>query len=299
MSSEQRRKSLQIALIQHQCNSDREANIESLLSLVQTAAGNGAELILLPELHDTLYFCQQASAEFFDWAEPMDGPTVKRLSQWAKQFECVLVGSIFEKRQKGLYHNTAVVLETDGSLAGCYRKMHIPDDPGYYEKYYFTPGDQGFKPVETSVGKLGVMVCWDQWFPEAARLMSLAGADLLLYPTAIGWAPDDDDAEKTRQLQAWQTIQKSHSIANEVPVLVANRCGFEEDPGKQTAGIDFWGNSFCTDCFGQSLASAGTQSTVVEASLDLTESETVRQVWPFLRDRRIDAYNDLLKRSSD
>jgi N-carbamoylputrescine amidase len=247
--------------------------------------------VLLQELHTGLYFCQHESTDLFDLAEPIPGPSTETLGALAKELDIVIVGSLFERRAPGLYHNTAVVLERDGTLAGKYRKMHIPDDPGYYEKFYFTPGDLGFRPIETSLGKLGVLVCWDQWYPEAARLMALAGADLLFYPTAIGWNPEDTDDEKTRQRDAWITIQRSHAVANGLPVIVANRTGLEPDPTGTLKGAQFWGSSFAVGPQGEFLAQAGTESgEVLVVDIDLARSENVRRWWPFLRDRRIDAY---------
>jgi N-carbamoylputrescine amidase len=276
------------------------------LALVREAADKGAELVLLQELHRSLYFCQTEDTAVFDLAETIPGPSTDTLGALAKELDIVIVGSLFEKRATGLYHNTAVVLEKDGSLAGIYRKMHIPDDPGFYEKFYFTPGDadfndgrSGFSPIETSVGKLGLLVCWDQWYPEAARLMALAGADLLLYPTAIGWDPSDDDGEKQRQLSAWITIQRAHGIANGLPVLVANRTGFEQSPVGES-GIQFWGNSFVCGPQGEFLAQADSDSEqVLLADVDMQRSESVRRIWPYLRDRRVDAYGDLPKRYRD
>src|SRR5690606_29773002 len=264
-------------------------------------------LVMLQELHRSLYFCQTEDTGCFDLAETIPGPSTERLGALARELGIVLVGSLFEKRATGLYHNTAVVLERDGSLAGVYRKMHIPDDPGFYEKFFFTPGDaqfndgrSGFSPIRTSVGNLGLLVCWDQWYPEAARLMALAGADLLLYPTAIGWDPADDDAEKQRQCDAWITVQRAHAIANGLPVLVANRTGFEAAPDNTGQGIRFWGNSFVAGPQGEFLARADADNdTVLIADVDLQRSETVRRIWPYLRDRRIDAYGDLGKRYRD
>ena len=253
----------------------------------------------MQELHTSLYFCQHESTDLFDLAEDIPGPSTKFLSDLAAELNVVIVGSLFERRAAGLYHNTAVVLDSDGSLAGTYRKMHIPDDPGYYEKFYFTPGDTGFTPIQTRIGKLGVLVCWDQWYPEAARLMALAGADILLYPTAIGWNPEDDAAEQTRQREAWITIQRSHAVANGLPVLVSNRVGFESDPSGQTKGSQFWGHSFAAGPQGEVLAKAEEQACVLMVELDMTRSENVRRWWPFLRDRRIDAYADLSKRYRD
>ena len=297
---------MRVAVIQQKNHSDLQANLDHSLALVREAADKGAELVLLQELHRSLYFCQTEDTAVFDLAETIPGPSTDTLGALAKELDIVIVGSLFEKRATGLYHNTAVVLEKDGSLAGIYRKMHIPDDPGFYEKFYFTPGDadfndgrSGFSPIETSVGKLGLLVCWDQWYPEAARLMALAGADLLLYPTAIGWDPSDDDGEKQRQLSAWITIQRAHGIANGLPVLVANRTGFEQSPVGES-GIQFWGNSFVCGPQGEFLAQADSDSEqVLLADVDMQRSESVRRIWPYLRDRRVDAYGDLIKRYRD
>ncbi|KZX66218.1 MULTISPECIES: carbon-nitrogen hydrolase [unclassified Alcanivorax] len=297
---------MRVAVIQQKNQSDLQANLEHSLSLIREAADQGAELVLLQELHRSLYFCQTEDTAVFDLAETIPGPSTDTLGKLARELGIVIVGSLFEKRAAGLYHNTAVVMEKDGSLAGIYRKMHIPDDPGFYEKFYFTPGDadfnggrSGFSPIETSVGKLGLLVCWDQWYPEAARLMALAGADLLLYPTAIGWDPSDDDGEKQRQLNAWITIQRAHGIANGLPVLVANRTGFEQSP-VDDSGIQFWGNSFVCGPQGEFLAQADNDNEqVLLADVDMQRSESVRRIWPYLRDRRVDAYGDLTKRYRD
>ncbi|WP_133492505.1 carbon-nitrogen hydrolase [Alcanivorax sp. 24] len=297
---------MRIAIVQQSNGNDLEANLEKSLDLVRRAAADGAELVLLQELHRSLYFCQTEDTSVFDLAEPIPGPGTERLGALARELNIVIVGSLFEKRAAGLYHNTAVVLERDGTLAGIYRKMHIPDDPGFYEKFYFTPGDatfndghSGFTPIQTSVGKLGVLVCWDQWYPEAARLMALAGAELLLYPTAIGWDRNDDDAEQQRQLDAWITVQRAHGVANGVPVLVANRTGFESSPNGDD-GIQFWGNSFVCGPQGEFLARAGgDEETVLVVDVDTRRSEAVRRIWPYLRDRRVDAYGDLTKRYRD
>ncbi|MDB5976151.1 MAG: acyltransferase [Nevskia sp.] len=291
---------LRAGLVQQSCTSDREKNLAESAAGIRKAAAEGAQLVLLQELHTGLYFCQHESTSLFDLAEPIPGPSTEYLGQLAKELNIVIVGSLFEKRAPGLYHNTAVVLERDGTLAGKYRKMHIPDDPGYYEKFYFTPGDLGFTPIQTSVGKLGLLVCWDQWYPEAARLMALAGAEALLYPTAIGWNPADDAAEQARQRDAWITIQRSHAVANGLPVLVANRTGFEPDPTGQTEGSQFWGSSFVAGPQGEFLAQAGPdKNEVLMVDVDLERSENVRRWWPFLRDRRIDAYEDLTRRFRD
>lgn len=288
--------SLAVALVQHACGENPEENLQRSLDGIREAAAAGARLVLLQELHRTRYFCQQEDASAFDLAESIPGPSTERLATVAAQLGVVVIGSLFERRAPGLFHNTAVVLDRDGTLAGIYRKMHIPDDPGYYEKYYFTPGDLGFRPVQTSIGRLGVLVCWDQWFPEAARLMSLAGADMLLYPTAIGWSDGDDPAEQRRQRDAWITIQRSHAVANGLPVLSCNRIGFEPDPANPATGARFWGSSFVAGPQGEILAQADTdEPAVLFASLDRRRAESVRRTWPFLRDRRIDHYGDLLR----
>lgn len=292
-------KNLRVGLVQQPCTAERSLNLKMSEQGIRAAAAGGARLVLLQELHTSLYFCQLENTELFDLAEAIPGPSTAWLGELAKELNIVIVGSLFERRAAGLYHNTAVVLETDGSLAGVYRKMHIPDDPGFYEKFYFTPGDLGFTPIQTSVGKLGVLVCWDQWYPEAARLMALAGADLLLYPTAIGWNPNDDASEQHRQRDAWVTIQRSHAIANGLPVLVANRVGFEPDPSGQWPGSQFWGHSFVVGPQGEFLAKAGEDADVLVVDVDLARSENVRRWWPFLRDRRIDAYGDLTRRYRD
>ena len=300
---------LPVALIQERAIVDQgignaEANLAVIETRVAEAAGSGAKLILLQELHNGAYFCQHECVGEFDLAEPIPGPSTERLGKLAKQHGVVLVSSLFEKRAAGLYHNTAVVFDADGSMAGKYRKMHIPDDPGFYEKFYFTPGDLGFNPIDTSVGRLGVLVCWDQWYPEAARLMALAGAELLLYPTAIGWDPSDDAAEKSRQRDAWILSHRGHAVANGVPVLSCNRVGHEISPlaTENTAGasgIDFWGNSHVLGPQGEFIAEAGSEPTILMADIDMQRSEHVRRIWPFLRDRRIDAYEDLTKRYRD
>lgn len=287
---------LKVGLVQQACSEDREINLRVSLEGVRAAAAQGARLVLLQELHSGVYFCQTADATRFEQAEPIPGPTTEKLASAARELGIVIVGSLFERRAAGIYHNTAVVLEADGRLAGIYRKMHIPDDPGFHEKYYFTPGDLGFTPIQTSVGMLGVLVCWDQWYPEAARLMALHGAEILLYPTAIGWDPRDDDAEKDRQRDSWITIQRAHAIANGLPVLACNRVGFEPDLQGRGPGIEFWGTSFVAGPQGEILAQAGTDAAVVTTEIDLARSEQVRRVWPFFRDRRIDAYQDLIHR---
>jgi len=292
--------SLVVGLVQQRNQTDQTKNLDQIIQGIRDAAQQGAQLVLLQELHNTLYFCQQENESSFDLAETIPGPTTDKLGKLAKELGVVIVASVFEKRAAGIYHNTAVVIEQDGSLAGSYRKMHIPDDPGYYEKFYFTPGDRGFTPINTSLGKLGVLVCWDQWYPEAARLMALRGAEILLYPTAIGWEPGDDKEEQQRQLDSWMTIQRAHAIANGLPLLVCNRVGHEADPAQQTDGIQFWGNSFIAGPQGEILAQAGNNhSALLTSTIDLDRSEEVRRTWPFLRDRRIDAYQDLLLRYQD
>ncbi|OEU72813.1 MAG: acyltransferase [Desulfuromonadales bacterium C00003093] len=291
---------LKVGLIQQSCSGNRPVNIEKSAAGIRRAAAQGAELVVLQELHTDLYFCQTETTAAFDLAEPIPGPSSVEFGTLAKELGIVLVASLFEKRAAGLYHNTAVVLEKNGSIAGTYRKMHIPDDPGYYEKFYFTPGDQNFEPIQTSVGKLGVLVCWDQWYPEAARLMALAGAELLIYPTAIGYDPNDCAEEQQRQCEAWITVQRGHAIANGTPVITVNRVGFEDDPSGTTAGIQFWGNSFVAGCQGELLARGSeAEEEVLLVDIDRQRSESVRRIWPFLRDRRIDAYQDLLKRFRD
>jgi len=293
-------KTLRVGLVQQACSNDRAVSIAASEAGVRDAAARGAKLVMLQELHTSLYFCQHESTDLFDLAEPIPGPSTEWLGRLAKELDIVLVGSLFERRAPGLYHNTAVVMERDGTMVGKYRKMHIPDDPGYYEKFYFTPGDLGFTPIATSVGKLGLLVCWDQWYPEAARLMALAGADLLLYPTAIGNNPEDPEDERERQREAWVTIQRAHAVANGLPVLVANRVGHEPDPTGQTPGQRFWGTSFVAGPQGEFLARASTdQPEVLVVDIDLARSENVRRWWPFLRDRRIEAYGDLVKRFRD
>ena len=291
---------LNVALIQHRCSSDRAANLTHIGSQLRVAASQGVQLVLLQELHNSLYFCQTEDTQQFDLAEPIPGPSTAELSKLAKELKLVIVASLFERRAAGLYHNTAVVLDNDGRLAGKYRKMHIPDDPGFYEKFYFTPGDLGFQPIQTSIGKLGVLVCWDQWFPEAARLMTLAGADLLLYPTAIGWDPRDSNDEQSRQRDAWQLIQRAHAVANGVPVLVCNRTGHEASANPGDPGIDFWGTSFICGPQGEIIAQSPTdEEHVLVATLDMQRAENVRRIWPYLRDRRIDAYSGLKCRYLD
>lgn len=282
-------KALALALIQQTSSRDFEQNIENSVAAAQKAAAKGAKLIVLHELFARPYFCQVEDQSYFDWAETIPGPTTERFAKLARELKVVLVVPLFEKRGKGLYHNTAVVLEQDGSIAGIYRKMHIPDDPGYYEKYYFTPGDLGFTPIKTSLGCIGVLICWDQWYPEGARLLALAGADIIVIPTAIGWAPQDPIEEKQRQHDAWETIQRAHAIANHVPVAVCNRVGLEAD-------IQFWGQSFVTDTMGKVLAKANSENPeTLMINIDLGESEREHRTWPFFRDRRIDHYGDLVK----
>jgi N-carbamoylputrescine amidase len=291
---------LKTGLIQQSNCADIEANKSKLASGIAWCAENGAKLVVLQELHNSLYFCQTENTALFDLAETIPGDSTAFYSQLASDHEVVLVTSLFEKRSAGIYHNTAVVFEKDGSIAGKYRKMHIPDDPAYYEKFYFTPGDLGFEPIQTSVGKLGVLICWDQWYPEAARLMALAGADLLIYPTAIGYESSDLEDEKKRQFEAWMISQRGHAVANGIPVIAVNRTGFEPDPSGQTNGITFWGNSFVAGPQGEIVAIAPeSEEANLIVDIDFSRSETVRRWWPFLRDRRIDAYGDLTKRFRD
>ncbi len=292
--------SLKAALIQQTCSGDRKANLEKTVGMARQAVSSGAQLIVLQELHAGLYFCQVEDPALFDQAEAIPGESSRCIAALAKELGVVIVSSLFERRAPGLYHNTAVVFEKDGSTAGIYRKMHIPDDPGFYEKFYFTPGDLGFTPIRTSVGTLGVLVCWDQWYPEAARLMALAGADFLIYPTAIGWDPADGDAEKERQRDAWITVQRGHAVANGLPVLAVNRVGFEPSTQHPETGIRFWGSSFAAGPQGELLAEASRdREEVLLVDIDLARSEQVRRIWPFLRDRRIDAYGDVVKRFRD
>lgn len=290
---------MKIALIQQSKTADIAKNKQDLARGIADAASKGAELVVLQELHNSLYFCQVESTDNFDLAEPIPGPSTEFYSQVAKDNNVVLVTSLFERRAAGLYHNTAVVFEKDGSIAGKYRKMHIPDDPAYYEKFYFTPGDLGFHPIETSVGVLGVQVCWDQWYPEGARLMALQGAELLIYPTAIGWESSDTDEEKARQLGAWQTVQRGHAVANGLPVIAVNRCGWEPDPSGQTNGITFWGHSFVAGPQGEFIAEAGTEEEIMIVDINMKRCENVRRWWPFLRDRRIEEFSGLTKRFLD
>lgn len=288
---------MKIGIIQQHNTSDIEDNKKRLADKIRSVARQGAELVVLQELHNGLYFCQEENVDTFDLAEPIPGPSTDFFGTIAKECQVVLVTSLFERRAPGLYHNTGVVLEKDGSIAGTYRKMHIPDDPAYYEKFYFTPGDQGFEPIDTSVGRLGLLICWDQWYPEAARLMAMSGADLLIYPTAIGTESTDSRDEQERQLDAWRTVQRGHAVANNLPVIAVNRVGYEADPTNRTGGITFWGNSFVSGQQGEILAELSRedeQEHVVEVNLRRTES--VRRWWPFFRDRRIDQYGDLVKR---
>lgn len=288
---------MKVGLIQQKNSADIKANIAKLQDNIRKAAAMGAELVVLQELHNGLYFCQTENTQLFDQAESIPGPSTDSFGQLAKELGIVLVLSLFERRAPGLYHNTAVVLEKDGTIAGKYRKMHIPDDPAYYEKFYFTPGDLGFEPINTSVGRLGVLVCWDQWYPEAARLMAMRGAELLIYPTAIGWESSDTEEEKQRQLGAWITVQRGHAVANGLPVVTVNRTGYEPDPSGQTAGIQFWGNSFVAGPQGEMLTEFPNHEEEVRVvEIDKTRSENVRRWWPFFRDRRIDAFDGLSKR---
>jgi N-carbamoylputrescine amidase len=293
-------KKITAGLIQQTNGEDMHANMKTLAENIEASVEKGAQLVALQELHNTRYFCQTENTNFFDLAETIPGPSTVFYSELAARHRIVLVTSLFEKRAPGLYHNTAVVFDTDGSVAGKYRKMHIPDDPAYYEKFYFTPGDMGFEPVRTSLGKLGVLVCWDQWYPEAARIMALKGAEILVYPTAIGWESSDTEDEKSRQLDAWIISQRAHAIANGLPVISVNRVGHEPDPSGQTNGIQFWGNSFVAGPQGELLAQAGNErpeNLVVE--IDMERAEDVRRWWPFLRDRRIDGYEEVTKRFID
>ena len=288
---------LKIGILQQHNVADRKVNMTRLAQGIVDLAKRGAELIVLQELHNSLYFCQVEDVNNFDLAEPIPGPSTNYFGELARQLGVVIVTSLFERRAPGLYHNTAVVIERDGSIAGTYRKMHIPDDPAYYEKFYFTPGDLGFEPINTSVGRLGVMVCWDQWYPEAARMMALAGAEILIYPTAIGYAATDTQQEQQRQREAWTTVQRGHAVANGLPVVAVNRVGYEPDPSQQTDGIQFWGSSFVAGPQGELYyrASDNEEESVI-VNIDIDHSEDVRRWWPFLRDRRIDAYGDITKR---
>ena len=293
-------KSLKVGLIQQRCVADVDTNRQKLAANIEDVVTRGAELVVLQELHNSLYFCQVESVNNFDLAEPIPGPSTDFYGALARKFGVVLVTSLFERRAAGLYHNTAVVFEKDGSIAGKYRKMHIPDDPAYYEKFYFTPGDLGFRPIHTSVGTLGVQVCWDQWYPEGARLMALQGADLLIYPTAIGYESSDQPVEQERQREAWTTVQRGHAVANGIPVIAVNRVGLEEDPSGQTNGIQFWGSSFVAGPQGELLARASnSEEENLVVTIDLAHSEQVRRWWPFLRDRRIEEFAPLSKRFID
>ena len=289
---------MKVALVQKKYNGNRKKNLKKTIKSIKKASINNSDLVVLQELHQSEYFCQSEETKFFLYANNFN-EDVKFWSKIAKKYEIVLITSLFEKRTEGLYHNTAVVFDKDGTLAGKYRKMHIPDDPGFYEKFYFTPGDLGFEPIQTSIGKLGVLICWDQWYPEAARIMALKGAEILIYPTAIGWFNADSKREKKRQLEAWISIQRSHAIANGVPVISCNRVGFEKDASGVMDGIRFWGNSFVCDPQGKIIAQADKKQTILYANIDKDRSKEVRDIWPFLRDRRIDAYGDLLKRYCD
>lgn len=294
------KRTIKVGIIQQSCGNDISNNLCKLHYNIEQVATAGAQLVVLQELHNTPYFCQTEDTDMFNLAEPIPGSSTNIFSNIASLYGIVLVTSLFEKRAPGLYHNTAVVFDRDGNMAGKYRKMHIPDDPAYYEKFYFTPGDLGFEPIQTSLGKLGVQVCWDQWYPEGARLMALKGAEILIYPTAIGWESTDTNEEKVRQLDAWTTVQRGHAVANGLPVVAVNRVGHEPDPSGQTNGIRFWGNSFVAGPQGEILAQAGNmeeENLVVE--LDMTRSENVRRWWPFLRDRRIDEFDNLTRRFID
>ena len=291
---------LKVGIVQQSCVAEKQANRRKLRNSVLACVAKGAELIVLQELHDSLYFCQTENTAMFDLAEPFPGEATQFYSSLALECGAVIVTSLFEKRAAGLYHNTAVVFEKNGSIAGKYRKMHIPDDPAYYEKFYFTPGDIGFEPISTSVGRLGVMVCWDQWYPEAARIMAMKGAELLIYPTAIGWESSDADEEKERQLNAWMTVQRGHAVANGLPVIAVNRVGHEPDPSGQTRGITFWGNSFVAGPQGEILWRAESDKEVSSViDIDRKRTENVRRWWPFLRDRRIESYSEIVKRYID
>ena len=288
---------MKIALIQQSNTANRTENVAKLEINIRSCVAKGAELVVLQELHNGLYFCQTENPTVFEQAETIPGPSTESFGELAKELEVVIVLSLFEKRAVGLYHNTAVVIEKNGTIAGKYRKMHIPDDPAYYEKFYFTPGDLGFEPIQTSVGKLGVLVCWDQWYPEAARLMAMAGAELLIYPTAIGWESTDSDDEKQRQKEAWITVQRGHAVANGLYVITCNRTGYEADPSGVTNGIQFWGNSFVAGPQSEIIAQASSNKEEnIIIDIDLSRSETVRRMWPFFRDRRIDSFGDLTKR---
>lgn len=291
---------MKVGILQQRVTEDVKANMRHIAEGIERLADDGAQLVVLQELHNSLYFCQTEDVDNFNLAESVPGPSTEFYGGLARRFGVVIVTSLFEKRAAGLYHNTAVVMERDGSIAGKYRKMHIPDDPAYYEKFYFTPGDIGFHPIDTSVGRLGVLVCWDQWYPEAARLMALHGAEILVYPTAIGYADSDTPDEQERQREAWTTVQRGHAVANGLPVVTANRVGFEPDPSGQTKGISFWGSSMAVGPQGEMLWRAGRdeeESAVID--IDMSRCEQVRRWWPFLRDRRIEEYGDILKRFAD
>ena len=291
---------MKVGIIQESHTANIDANIAKLTSKIEELAKKGAQLIVLSELHNSLYFCQVEDVDNFDLAESIPGKSTDHFSAVAKRLGVVIVISLFEKRATGLYHNTAVVLDKDGSIAGKYRKMHIPDDPAYYEKFYFTPGDLGFQPIQTSLGKLGLMVCWDQWYPEGARLMALAGADMLIYPTAIGWESTDTNDEKARQRGAWMTVQRGHAVANGLPVVTVNRVGYEADPSGVTGGIQFWGSSFVAGPQGELLYEGPTdKEDCVIVDIDMERSENVRRIWPFLRDRRIEEFGDICRRFRD
>ena len=291
---------MKIGIIQQHNTPDVVNNKKRLAAAIRSVAGNGAQLVVLQELHNSLYFCQEERVDLFDLAEPIPGPSTAFYGDLARELGVVIVTSLFERRAAGLYHNTAVVMERDGTIAGKYRKMHIPDDPAYYEKFYFTPGDLGFHPIDTSVGRLGVLVCWDQWYPEAARLMALQGAEILIYPTAIGYESTDTPEEQQRQREAWTTVQRGHAVANGLPVVAVNRVGYESDPSQFTGGIQFWGSSFVAGPQGELLFRASdTEETITVVEVDLHHSEQVRRWWPFLRDRRIDKYGEITRRFID
>lgn len=291
---------MKIGIIQQHNTPDVVNNKKRLAAAIRSVAGNGAQLVVLQELHNSLYFCQEERVDLFDMAEPIPGPSTAFYGDLARELGVVIVTSLFERRAAGLYHNTAVVMERDGTIAGKYRKMHIPDDPAYYEKFYFTPGDLGFHPIDTSVGRLGVLVCWDQWYPEAARLMALQGAEILIYPTAIGYESTDTPEEQQRQREAWTTVQRGHAVANGLPVVAVNRVGYESDPSEVTGGIQFWGSSFVAGPQGELLFRASdTEETITVVEVDLHHSEQVRRWWPFLRDRRIDKYGEITRRFID
>ncbi len=294
------KRTMKTGIMQQTCLADVQENMRKSAANIEEMAGKGAQLVVLQELHNSLYFCQTENTGNFELAESIPGPSTVFYGNIARRHGIVLVASLFERRAVGLYHNTAVVFDTDGRIAGKYRKMHIPDDPAYYEKFYFAPGDLGFRPIETSLGKLGVQVCWDQWYPEGARLMALKGAELLIYPTAIGFERSDTEEEQQRQLDAWITVQRGHAIANGLPVIAVNRVGWESDPSGQTGGIHFWGNSFVVGPQGEMLLQASrTEEENQMVEIDLTRSEDVRRWWPFLRDRRIDTFGELIERFVD